>query len=221
MASCETSEEDEARPCEASYLYETASVATLRWACAGCHVGITHYLLDVCQIDPDACDDTGLTPLMLASMHGHTDIIKLLLHRNADVNKTDTTGCTALHHAVRHNHVRVADILITHGDTRLNVVEYVTGETPLCYAALRGNLAIARSLVEHGCTLDVQNNEGDTALHVACREEWDEVALLLVRNGASTKLRNKSNMTPVYVASTYLRRILESHMKLVEVEREG
>ena len=218
MTSTETSEEDDDTTItlQRQYLYQTASVATLQWACTGNHVDIVRCLLDACQINPDACDDDGVTPLMLASAQGHIDVVTLLIHRNADVNKTDADGRTSLHHAVCHNRVRVADVLIRHGKARLDVVEMATGATPLSYAALGGHLAIARCLVEHGCSLDVQNREGDTALHVACREEWDEVAVLLVRSGASVKLLNKSNMTAVLVASNYLKVILENHLNLVD-----
>ena len=196
-----------------------AGVATLHWACKGCHVDITCYLIDTCSIPVDICDDNGLTPLMFAAALGHTDIVKSLLQRTVDVRKTDKTGKTALHYAVIHNHVKITDLLITN-NARLDAMDISSGATPLYYAAMNGHLAIARTLIEHNCELDVQNSEGDTPLHVACREEWDEVALLMLRNGASTTLRNKSNMTPIYVASNYLRRLLKNNMKLIQDGKE-
>ena len=222
MNSTETSEEEDETTTitlQRKFVYETASTATLEWACTGQHLGITRYLIDVCHVNPDvSCDSDGITPLMLASSHGHTDIVTLLINRNSDVNRKDADGRTALHHAVRHNHVRVADILIRLGGARVDAADRTKGATSLSYAALHGNLAIARCLVEHGCSLDVQDDDGDTALHAACREEWDEVAVLLVGAGASVKLRNNLNATPVCVASNYLKRVLR---EWVDVDRNG
>jgi len=185
----------------------------LHWACSGGHSEILRYLLDVCNISVDMQDNNGLTPLMIASAVGHEGIVKILIRKNADLRKTDYNGKTALHYAVSNNRVKIADMLILN-NAGLDAVDYITGATALYHAALKGHLAIARSLVEHKCQLDIQNVDGDTPLHVACREEWEEVALLLLRSGASTTLRNKANLTAPYVASSYLRRILDGHFNL-------
>ncbi len=46
----------------------------------------------------NAREKNAMTPLLWAAQHGHTDVVKLLLDRGADVNAKDTLGQTALSH---------------------------------------------------------------------------------------------------------------------------
>jgi hypothetical protein len=48
----------------------------------------------------DQRDQSGKTALMLASLHGHTAVLRLLLERHASVGPADNDARTALHHAV-------------------------------------------------------------------------------------------------------------------------
>ena len=52
-------------------------------------------LLDT-QTDVDSRDDRGRTALMLAILHGHGDVVGLLLERGADPNAADVNGTTPL-----------------------------------------------------------------------------------------------------------------------------
>lgn len=51
--------------------------------------------------DVNARDESGRTPLMLASAAGHTEIVRLLIERHADVNLKDSAGETAIDIALR------------------------------------------------------------------------------------------------------------------------
>ncbi|KLI61982.1 ankyrin repeat domain-containing protein, partial [Brachyspira hyodysenteriae] len=48
------------------------------------------------KINVNAVSDDGVTGLMLASHHGHTAIVRLLVNSKADVNVSDKVGYTAL-----------------------------------------------------------------------------------------------------------------------------
>ena len=52
-------------------------------------------------VDKDRRMDDGLTPLHVASLHGHLQIIELLLSVQADFDATDDTGATALQYAAQ------------------------------------------------------------------------------------------------------------------------
>jgi len=45
------------------------------------------------------CDQNGATSLMIAAAAGDVDIVKALINKNADMNKRDKFGQTALHYA--------------------------------------------------------------------------------------------------------------------------
>jgi ankyrin repeat protein len=70
-----------------SFAKDEARTETMRWLL---HQGL----------DPDTGDNSGITPIMLAAFHAHSDIVRLLIERDADLNITDEAGRTALYHAV-------------------------------------------------------------------------------------------------------------------------
>lgn len=64
--------------------------------------------------DPDAVALDDWTPLTRASIEGHEKVVRLLLLKGADVNKS-TGGITPLYWAVFRGHIDVARILVQHG----------------------------------------------------------------------------------------------------------
>jgi ankyrin repeat protein len=116
-------------------------------------------ILDVCRLinrgaDVDyvvmveGVDRTG-TPLTEAADMGHADAVRVLISRNADVNKPEPfDGCTALHKSAQEGHVPVMQLLISKG-ARTDVREKL-GKTPLHQAAFYGQQEAAICLLDHG-----------------------------------------------------------------------
>jgi len=179
----------------------------LHWACSGGHDVIVDYLLSVCNVPVDDADDSGWTPLIIASSAGHDNIVAELLRRNADPNKTTSTGQTALHYAASRNRFKIAEMLIS-CNCDVNAADETTSATPLHRAASKGNLKIVKLLTEKKCNLDTTDIEGNTPLHLACEEERTEVAEHLNLCGASLTLLNKEKKTPLDLAPAYLKRRL-------------
>ncbi len=48
--------------------------------------------------DPNAVDDTGMTPLLWATDREHIDIVQTLLEAGSNVNAQDWEGSSALHY---------------------------------------------------------------------------------------------------------------------------
>ncbi|VDN98907.1 unnamed protein product [Rodentolepis nana] len=58
------------------------------------------------------------TPLIFASYHGNTSLVRTLLEMGADINAVDRNGWTALHWAAQQNRVEVTCILLRNGANR-------------------------------------------------------------------------------------------------------
>jgi hypothetical protein len=75
---------------------------------------VKHLLQHAQDIDINAEDEYGFTPLIEAAIVGKNDIAKLLIQHGADVNQQDLTGGTALHWAVENSNLPLCEILLKH-----------------------------------------------------------------------------------------------------------
>ena len=60
-------------------------------------------------------DDSGWTPLIIASSAGHIECVQLLLSLSPSLDSHTHTGQTALHYAASRNRLAIAEQLITAG----------------------------------------------------------------------------------------------------------
>ncbi|MGB3863083.1 MAG: ankyrin repeat domain-containing protein, partial [Candidatus Aminicenantaceae bacterium] len=60
-------------------------------------------------------EDSGRDFLHLATLKGYTDIVKLLVDNEMDIDATDKSGKTALQYAEKYGHKKIANLLKTHG----------------------------------------------------------------------------------------------------------
>lgn len=103
---------------------------------------------------------------------------------------------TDIHTAVLYGDLETVKQHIT-ADTDLNQKEPMGGSTPLISAITFDKQEIAKALIEAGADLNLQNNDGSSALHVAaffCRVESTQ---LLLDAGANKTLKNKWAATPL------------------------
>jgi ankyrin repeat protein len=86
----------------------------------------------------------------MASQHGHTRVVDVLLRHRADPNLAIHDGFTALYMASQHGHTRVVDVLLRHGaDPNLpKTVEPYS--VPLEIAATNGHAETVERLLEGG-----------------------------------------------------------------------
>jgi ankyrin repeat protein len=90
-------------------------------------------------------------------------------------------------------------VLLAHGaDADARTAE---GDTPLHWAAVKGNEEVARRLIAGGVDVNPRNRAGDAPLHGAAGNA--DLVSLLLDAGAEVNARNASGMTPLYVAVHY------------------
>ncbi len=114
------------------------------------------------------------SPLMMASIKGHTDLVKLLIAKDADVNKT---GWTPLHYAASAAKKSIIEILLEH--SAYIDAESPNGSTPLMMAAMYGNAECVRLLLEGGADPTLKNQLGLSASDFAKRVSRDDSVALI------------------------------------------
>ncbi|KAM9706424.1 E3 ubiquitin-protein ligase MIB2 isoform 4-T4 [Dama dama] len=129
--------------------------------------GIVEVLTEVPGIDVTATNSQGFTLLHHASLKGHTLAVRRILARArqlVDAKKED--GFTALHLAAFNNHREVAQVLIREGHCDVNARNRKL-QSPLHLAVQQAHVGLVPLLVDAGCSINAEDEEGDTALHVA------------------------------------------------------
>ena len=104
------------------------------------------------------------SPLMMAALKGHLDVVKKLIERDADVNKP---GWAPLHYAATGGHLAVMELLLE--QHAFIDAESPNGTTPLMMAAHYGSPAAVKLLLEAGADTAMKNQLGMTAIDFARR----------------------------------------------------
>ena len=166
----------------------------------------------------NATTNDNCTPLMIASEYDELRAINLLIKHGANVELQDKDGETALFHAVTSFStcytLETIRVLVENGaDVNASRNDNCT---PLMKAANGCELDMVTILIEIGADVDLQDKNGDTALHYAVRpydQSWKytfrtkddpddpcEVVNALLTGGAA-QLCNNQQFTPLLLAS--------------------
>ncbi|XP_062178937.1 uncharacterized protein LOC133883588 isoform X1 [Phragmites australis] len=128
----------------------------LHLAAATGKVEMCKFLIRTCEVDVNATDVDGATPLIFAIQGmGSTAVVKLLLSYEADPNKADSGGIAPLHIAAERDSYEVAELLLSKGAKVDPICE--SGEAPLHVAAAYGNARVLKLLLEHNADEKVQS----------------------------------------------------------------
>ena len=131
----------------------------------------------------------GLTPLMIASSLGQSQMVELLLTAGADTLAIEPRmGATALHKAAQSGNADVIRLLLDHG-TFIDQQSPILGNTPLMDAVLHKHEDAARLLLTCGARTAIKNHWQQTALDLARQDGVDAIERLIVaRDEADAQL---------------------------------
>jgi ankyrin repeat protein len=150
--------------------------------------------------------------------------VQTLLNRGFDPNSVDSKGQPALLLALRRPAKAVAQLLIAHPDTRVEVrsdkdesplmLAALKGQMELCaqlvardadvnkpgwaplhYAATSGNAKIVQFLLEHYAYIDAESPNGSTPLMMAAMYGSSEAVKVLLDAGADSSIKNALGLT--------------------------
>jgi 26S proteasome non-ATPase regulatory subunit 10 len=160
------------------------------------HLPITQLLADQPHFDPDAPDSLGWTALMMSSSRDDaTPTVSFLLARGADPNAITANGQTALHFAASKSHLAVARMLVAKGASARKRDR--RGQLALHRAAAVGSVPVMRLLLEERSPVDARDVDGLTALHHALAEGRGDAAVVLLRAGADSAVRDRVGELPI------------------------
>ena len=135
----------------------------------------------------------GVTPLMLATYYGRTELAEILLQHGAaqDIYVA----------AARGNVARVRELLDAHPDL-LNAFA-PDGHIPLGLAAFFGQRAVVQLLLDRGAKVNVSSRNAQKVmpLHGAVSRGDIEVTKLLLDKGAEVNARQERGFTPLFSAA--------------------
>nr|NGX42317.1 Phosphocholine transferase AnkX [Chlamydiota bacterium] len=150
----------------------------------------------------DIKNDEGKTVLHLAAQKGATEVIKTLIAAKALLNEKDDKNETPLHLLAAINEIAFFQAEDTPMDDLIEmlveciemlILSYkepdaihatnVKGQTPLHVAAGKGNIWIAKTLIECGASLNMQDKDGNTPCHLAAINKKMSLYILLLQLG--------------------------------------
>ncbi len=150
--------------------------------------------------DVNASNRTFGTALMYAAWSGSMETVCLLLEQGVSVDQQATNGWSALMMAAAKGYDAIAKLLLERG-AMVNLPD-VYGWTPLMRAAYAGHADVVTVLLVHsGLALEVQNDRGQTALHLAVIQGNIRIIQDLLAHGAKPDTRDFAGHTPRSIAS--------------------
>lgn len=147
---------------------------TLHEACEKGNLGMVKATITENRDQIDELDRSGYSLLTLATYHGHTQLVELLLERGATIHFPSAL----LISAVSRGHSAVARLLLERG-ADCNAIDK-EGKPVLHHAAKHGHLSSVELLIERGANVHALDHSQLTALQIAIQFNHNEIAQLLV-----------------------------------------
>jgi ankyrin repeat protein len=141
---------------------------------------LINFLINSYNVNINAFEEHGKTALMVATMSGNSEIIRILLDHGASININDKTRRNALMLSVQAGNLELAELLIQKG-ADVNNKDY-KGISPLMFAAKSGHLRLVELLVDNGADVNAKSINNASPMFLSAFN--NEVANYLYKQGA-------------------------------------
>ncbi|XP_076086415.1 uncharacterized protein LOC143057068 [Mytilus galloprovincialis] len=172
-------------------------------ACQNNHIDICNLLIEH-HVERDiniSLNDSGYTPLIIASFKGNISVVKLLLKNNCNINLCDKENRSALFCAVRGNQIEIVKLLLDH-DADFNLCD-VNQRNVLHVAAMYGFTDILKLLLTYISDIDAYDSHRQTALHFAVKKGQEDIVKELLERNCNPNLCNDEFQSPLHTASYF------------------
>ena len=175
------------------------------------HAAVRYDRLEMVQelikhdIDLNAVNSSGATPLYLACLHGHKTMVQYLLSQNADPSlqeSAESTNFAPLLVAAYHGHGSIVKMLLA-SNVNPTLCSNDYNQTPLHRAVLGGQPHIVKILLSHGVSPLTIDSDHISPLNSAAFGGHDKIAKMLLKAGADPGVAHLGSWTPLHSASYY------------------
>ena len=145
--------------------------------------------------------NTNFSPLLLATITGHSKMVSALIEAGADVNLEGSYRATALHYATHtdsDDQIAIVNHLIRAG-AEVDAVD-LDGMTPLHCAAMHDRYDVAQILIDSGADINATDDAEDTPLHLAVCYDKPNTVDVLIKSGVQLNMKNSQGKTALEFA---------------------
>ena len=135
----------------------------------------------------------------IAIRNDNTTALGALLQRGFDPNTVNEKGQPGLTVAIQERSAKSAKLLLEQPTVKIDALNRA-GESALMMAALKGDIAAAKMLLERGAKV---NQSGWSPLHYAATGPEPELVRLLLERGAEVEAASPNGTTPLMMAAQY------------------
>ena len=178
------------------------------------HIAVYNSMEDIVEkllesdISINAKDDKGATPLIIAAQEGDSKILKTLLQKNAQIDEQDLSGSTALMVAVKRyifedesEETRECVEILLEWNADVNATDNENNNVLMhCDEAWsESNEELRFALIRAGCSVNQENDKGETHLMQAVESAHINVIEELIAHGADVNICVDNFYTPLDV----------------------
>ena len=166
------------------YAINNDGKASIHLACEKGALNIIKYIIEHSPDLLDLPDAHGYTPLLTAAYNNHLPVVKYLNSQNCNISVLDDKGFNVLHISSKKGCSDIVKYLIDGKYVDPNITDFHE-RTSLHIAVLNAQLAIVEYLMDSPnyqqprVHFDVQDEDGNASLHIACETGQPNIVLIL------------------------------------------